>query len=138
LFSNANTAPHLLDFKREYLREDELALYKVDAWKEHCRLDNEAILEPRNWLEKQNNSSPSSINLPEEKKIAQRIGLLQQEFPMLCRTGIITANEIIVCSMKKNHVDFIYLGIFPRSLDRTIEDWTRDRVSIAMLKRKIG
>ena len=120
------------------MREDELALYKVDAWKEHCRLDNEAILEPRNWLEKQNNSSPSSINLPEEKKIAQRIGLLQQEFPMLCRTGIITANEIIVCSMKKNHVDFIYLGIFPRSLDRTIEDWIRDRVSIAMLKRKIG
>ena len=44
--SNANTAPHLLDFIREYLREDELAPYQVDAWKERCRLENEIIFEP--------------------------------------------------------------------------------------------
>jgi len=37
---------------------------------------------------------------------------------------------------EKKHVDFIYMGIFPRSLDRAIEDWTRGRVSIAMLQEK--
>jgi len=67
--SNANTAPHLLDFMREHLREDELTPYKVDAWKEHCRLENETILEPRNWQEKQNDFSPSSENLPEEERL---------------------------------------------------------------------
>jgi len=90
--SRANTAPHLLDFMREYLREGELPPYKVDARKEHSRLENEAILEPRNWQEKQNDFSPSSENLPEEEKIAHRMGLLQQEFPMLCRTGITAAD----------------------------------------------
>jgi len=66
------------------------------------------------------------------------MGLLQLEFPKLCRKGLIAAdpNEIIGCSMRENHVDFIYLGIFPRSLDRAIEDWTRGRVSIAMLQEK--
>jgi len=71
-----------------------------------------------------------------EEKIAHKMGLLQQEFPMLCGSGIIAADpyEIIGCSMRENHVDLIYLGIFPRSLDRAIEDWTRGRVSIAMLQ----
>jgi len=66
--------------------------------------------------------------------------LLQIEFPKLCRTRLIAAdpNEIIGVSLGENHVDFIYLGIFPRSLDRAIEDWTRGHVSIAMPQDKKG
>ena len=45
-------------------------------------------------------------------------------------------HEIIGVSLGENHVDFIYLGIFPRSLDRAIEDWTRGHVSKAMLQDK--
>ena len=68
------------------------------------------------------------------------MGTLQIEFPMLWRTGLIEADphEIIGVSLGENHVDFIYLGIFPRSLDRAIEDWTRVHVSIAMLQDKKG
>ena len=43
---------------REHLREDELAPYKIDGWKEDCRLENEAILEPGDWQERQNDFSP--------------------------------------------------------------------------------
>ena len=66
------------------------------------------------------------------------MGLLQLEFPKLCRTGLIAADphEIIGVSLGENHVDFMYLGIFPRSLDRAIEDWTRCHVGIAMLQNK--
>jgi len=106
------------------------------VWKEHSRLENETVFEPGDWQEYRNDFSPSSVDLKE--KIAHRMGLLQQEFPILCRTGIITADpyEIIECSMRENRVDFIYLGIFSRSLDRTIEDWTRGCVSIAMFQEK--
>jgi len=49
---------------------------------------------------------------------------------MLYRAGLIAADphEIIGVSLGENHVDFIYLGIFPLSLDRAIEDWTRSHV----------
>jgi len=79
----------------------------------------------RRWQERQNDFSPSSVDIPEKEKIAHRMGLLQQEFSMLCGSRIIAADpyEIIGCSMRENRVDFIYLGIFPRSLDRAIEDW---------------
>ena len=45
-------------------------------------------------------------------------------------------HEIIGVSLGENHVDFIYLGIFPRSLDRAIEDSTRGHVGMAMLQDK--
>jgi len=59
---------------------------------------------------------------------------------MLCRAGLIAADphEIIDVSLGENNVDFIYLGIFPRSLDRAIEDWTSGQVGIAMLQEKKG
>ena len=123
---------------REFLREDELATFKTTAWKESRRWENETILEPNVWQERQNELSPSSVDLPEKEKIAHRMGTLQLEFPKLCRTGLIAAapHEIIGVSLGENHVDFIYLGIFPRSLDRAIEDWTRGHVGIAMLQNK--
>jgi len=57
---------------------------------------------------------------------------------MLCRSGIIAADplENIASFRNESHVDFIYLGNFPRSLDRAIGDWTKGRVSIAMLQEK--
>ena len=90
--SNANTPRHLLDFTRGYLLEDELAPYKVDAWNEELRGENETIPEPSDWREKQNEFSPSSRDLPDAMDIAHRMGTLQQEFPLLCRTGIIAAD----------------------------------------------
>ena len=109
---------------------------KTTAWKESRRWENETILEPYDWQKMQNELSPSSADLPDEEKIAHRMGLIQLEFPMLCRAGLIAADphEIIGASLDENHVDFIYLGIFPRSLDRAIGDWTRGHVSIAMLQ----
>jgi len=67
------------------------------------RLENETILEPHAWQEYQHEFSPSSVDLPEEEKIAPRIGTLQIEFPMLCRTGLIAADpdEIIGVSRVK-------------------------------------
>ena len=96
------------------------------------------VLEPNDYQEKQNEFSPSSVDLPDGLKIAQRMGLLQQEFPMLCRSGIIAADplENIASFRNEIHVDYFYLGIFPRSLDRAIGDRTKGRVSIAILQEK--
>jgi len=123
---------------RKLLQEDELATFKTAAWKESRRLGNETILEPNEWQEYHHELSPSSVDLPDEEKIAHRMGTLQIEFPKLCRAGLIAADphEIIGVSVSENHVDFIYLGIFPRSLDRAIEDRTRGHVGIAMLQDK--
>ena len=73
-YSNTNMVPHLLDFMRGFLREDELAPYKLDAWKEQTKGENEAILEPRDWQEKQNKFSPSS-ELQNGMKIAHRMSI---------------------------------------------------------------
>ena len=88
---------------RKLLKEDELATFKTAAWKESCSLENETILEPNEWQEYQRKLSPSSVDLPDEEKIAHRMGTLQIEFPMLCRTGLIAADpdEIIGVSRVK-------------------------------------
>jgi len=127
--------PHLLDFMRGFLREDKLAPHKVD---DDPRWENDTILEPSDWQEKQNEFSPSSVDLPDGIKIAHRMGILQQEFPMLCRSGIIPADplENIASFRNESRVDYIYPRIFPRSLDRAIGDWTKGRVSIAIIQEK--
>ena len=65
------------------------------------------------------------------------MGMLQQEFPLL-GAGIIAADplENIGSFRNESRVDFIHLGIFPRLLDGVIRDWTKDRVSIAVLHEK--
>ena len=114
--SNGSTVhvPFLPDCMREFLREDELATFETDAWKESCRLENETILEPNDWQEYQHELSTSSKNRPANERIAHRMGTRQIKFPMLYRTGLIAADphEIIGVSLGENHVDFIYLGIF--------------------------
>ena len=72
--SNDSTATSLLDCMREFLREDELAPFKTTAWKESRRWENETILEPNDWQKMQNELSPSSVDLPDEEKIAHRMG----------------------------------------------------------------
>ena len=61
-----------------------------------------------------------TVDLPDGINIAHRMGTLQQEFPMLCRTGITAADplENIGSFRNESHVDFIYLASFH---DRWIE-----------------
>jgi len=53
---------------RKFLQEDELATFKTAAWKESRSLENETILEPNKWQEKQIELSPSSVDLPEKSE----------------------------------------------------------------------
>jgi len=69
------------------LRDDELAPYKVDAWKEHCRLENEAIFEPSDWQEYRHDFSPSSEDRPEKEKIAHRMGFTSTRIPHALQNG---------------------------------------------------
>ena len=83
-------------------------------------------------VSKQNQSGQGSCT--SYKFVMHRMGMIPYEFPLLYRAGLIVLiadlDEYIGNARDDNRIDFIHLCIFPKSLDRAIRDWTKDRVDI--------